>query len=577
MRNVDITKGWYAMRRILIFILCCLMLTTAAAAAGRMDDVLSTTVVYPDGTADVVLTVKISLNEPQPSLTFPLPAGAENVRLNGAAVEPQASPDNPAVILVGLSAIAAQPGTHSLDFRYSLKDLVYANGVTKEGDPILCLDVPLLSGFEYPVDAMEFSITFPEGVEVSPSFYSGYFLQSIESDIDYHIEDGILRGTVNTVMKDRETLMMTSQVAQEGFPGVVIVEEGAYDHLIYMGLVAAAAWLFWLLLLAAPPVYSGRTCDVPPGIHAGEVASRVHMVGADLTALVFQWAQLGYIRIAPDRRGKVWLHKRMEMGNERTPFEVKIFRQLFGQNQMVEGTGSRFARLWHHVSGTMDRSSQITRGGLWARGIFRAMVIPVSALAGAAMGQNILPAGGPWQMVLMVAMALMGCFTARQIQAGALCMYRRRRDAQSGALICALLWIAAALVLRRPWAGVASVGVQFLAGIFAAWGGRRPAEGRMLACRLLGLRRYLVGAKRHEIRDALETNPDYFFEMAPFALAFGVEDAFAKRFGRNIMPQCGYLDAPRSENRTAREWAYIMRSTAEKLDNAAKGINQYRH
>ena len=156
-------------------------------------------------------------------------------------------------------------------------------------------------------------------------------------------------------------------------------------------------------------------------------------------------------------------------------------------------------------------------------------------------------------------------------------MYRRRRDAQYGALICTLLWIVAALVLHRPWAGLASVGAQFLAGIFAAWGGRRPPEGRALACRLLGLRRYLVGAKRHEIRDALETNPDYFFEMAPFALAFGVEDSFAKRFGRNIMPQCGYLDAPRSEKRTAREWAYIMRSTAEKLDNAAKGSSQYRY
>ena len=118
------------MRRILIFILCCLMLTTAAAAAGRMDDVLSTTVVYPDGTADVVLTVKITLGEAQTGLTFPLPAGAENVRLNNAAVEPRNTPDNPAVVLVDLSGVCSQAGTFSLDFRYSLKDLVYADGQT---------------------------------------------------------------------------------------------------------------------------------------------------------------------------------------------------------------------------------------------------------------------------------------------------------------------------------------------------------------------------------------------------------------------------------------------------------------
>ena len=565
------------MRRILIFILCCLMLTTAAAAAGRMDDVLSTTVVYPDGTADVVLTVRITLDEAQTGLTFPLPAGAENVRLNNAAVEPRTTPDNPAVVLVDLSGVCSQAGTFSLDFRYSLKDLVYADGQTKDGDPILHLDVPLLSGFEYPVDAMTFTVTFPEGVEGSPSFYSGYFLQSIESNLDYTVEDGILRGTVNTVMKDRETLMMTMQVEQAHFPEVVIVEESNCQHLIYMAAIAGAAWLFWLLFLPALPVYSQRVVAAPPGIHAGEVASRVHMVGADLTALVFQWAQLGYLRISPDRRGKVWLHKRMEMGNERTPFEVKIFRRLFSENQMVEGTGSRYARLWHQAAATMDRASQITRGGLWARGIFRAMAVPVSAFAGAAMGQELISAGGPWQMVTMTALAMAGCFTALKIQAGVVCMYRRRREAQPLALICALLWIVAALLLHRPWAGLMSVGVQFLAGLFAAWGGRRPPEGRELACRLLGLRRYLIGARRHEIRDALELNPDYFFEMAPFALAFGVEDAFAKRFGRNIMPQCGYMDAPRSENLTAREWAFLMRRTAEKLDAAALRGNQYRH
>ena len=565
------------MRRILIFILSCLILATAASAAGRMDDVLSTTVVYSDGSADVVLSVNISLDEPQTGLTFPLPAGAENIRLNGAPVEPRSSSDNPAVVLVDLSDVCALPGSYSMDFRYSLNGLVYADGVTQEGDPILFLDVPLLSGFEYPVDAMEFTITFPDGVAGSPSFYSGYFLQSIESDLEYTIKDGILRGTVKTAMKDRETLLMTMQVEQEAFPEVVIAEEGSYDHLIYIAVVAGAAWLFWLIFLPGLPVFSRRSVDAPPGIHAGEVSSRVNMEGADLTAMIFQWAQLGYIRISPDRWDKVWLHKRMEMGNERTPFEVRTFRRLFGQNQMVDGTGSRYARLWHHVNSTMDRGWQISRGGLWARGVFRAIAVPVSALAGAAMGQNLYPAGGPWQMALMCAMALVGCLTAWKIQAGAVCMYRRRQDAVPLAVVCSLVWILAGLLLDHPWAGLMSVGIQFLVGIFAAWGGRRPRESWELACRLLGLRRYLISARPNEIRDALEQNPDYFFEMAPFALAFGVEDAFARRFGRDIMPQCGYLDAPRSENRTAREWAYLMRQTAEKLDNGAKRINQYRH
>ena len=97
-----------------------------------------------------------------------------------------------------------------------------------------------------------------------------------------------------------------------------------------------------------------------------------------------------------------------------------------------------------------------------------------------------------------------------------------------------------------------------------------------MACQLLGFGHYLTGIKRQQIQRELDWNPDYFFEMAPYALALGVENGFAKRFGRRIMPQCGYLDAGRSEKRTAQEWAYLMRQTAEKLDNGAKKMNQYR-
>ena len=95
-----------------------------------------------------------------------------------------------------------------------------------------------------------------------------------------------------------------------------------------------------------------------------------------------------------------------------------------------------------------------------------------------------------------------------------------------------------------------------------------------MACQLLGLGHYLTGIRRQKIQEELDRNPDYFFEMAPYALALGVEDGFAKRFGRRIMPQCGYLEAGRSEKRTAREWAYLMRQTAEKLDHSAKRNNR---
>ena len=197
------------MRRFLILILCCALLTGTVSAAGWADEVRNTTKVYTDGSADVVLIVNLTLEEVQKDLSFPLPRDVENVRLNDQSVDPSASRDNPGVVLVDLDRVCREPGAYSLEIRYTLPALVHygesikikddQTGEEKEFRPLV-MDVPLLSGFEYPVESLNFSVTVPEGVESSPIFESGYLLQSIESDLEYEVENGVISGVVTKPM-----------------------------------------------------------------------------------------------------------------------------------------------------------------------------------------------------------------------------------------------------------------------------------------------------------------------------------------------------------------------------------------
>ena len=553
--------------------MCAALLVGVVYADNRADSVRNTTTVRPDGSAQVTLMVNITLDDAVEDLTFPLPRGADEVTLNGTPVDTKASRDNASVDLVDLGYLDGVTGPQTLTFTYTLPELVAYEG--EDDQRVLTLRVPLLSGFEYPVDSMSFNITLPEGVEGEPSFYSGYFLQSIESDLTYRFKDNIVSGTVTAVMKDKETLVMTMPVTQAQFPELVLIENEENLHLYAMAGLTGLALVFWLIFLPSLPVYPRRRSMPPVGIHAGEVGSRLNMVGGDLTMMVFHWAQLGYIRIVPDKRERVWLHKRMEMGNERSPFEVKCFNQLFGRNISVEGTGSRYGRLWAQVRGTLNDQEQITRGGLGARSVLRFLAMLVSTVAGAAMGENLFEEG-PWRIVLAAAMALLGSYTAWKIQAGAMALSLRHRDAVPGCILSCLVWLLAGLLTDRPLTGVFSVAVQLMAGVFTIWGGRRTRTGWRMACKILGLRHYLRGARREEIKEELDRNPDYFFEMIPYAMAFGVENAFAKRFGSRILPQCSYMDADRSSKRNAREWTRLMVQTAEKLDAAGKKVNTYR-
>ena len=65
----------------------------------------------------------------------------------------------------------------------------------------------------------------------------------------------------------------------------------------------------------------------------------------------------------------------------------------------------------------------------------------------------------------------------------------------------------------------------------------------------------------------LKTDPDYFFNMAPFALSLGVIHPFAKNFGSIKMDQCPYLVTRVHGKRTAEEWAELIADTANLMDS----------
>lgn len=551
------------MRRFIILLLCCLLLTGVVYADNSAPNVQNVTTVYEDGSCYVMLTVNIRLDNAVQGLTFPLPAGAQDVTLNGTTVRTKSSADNPSVCLVDLSYLDGILGEQSLTFRYSLPSVVnyVENEEDEEGEGRLMLQVPLLSGFEYPVSSMSFSVTIPGSFAAEPYFYSGYFQQSIESSLTYDINGNVISGNVTAQMKDKETLTMSMEVSQEMFPEKTFVTEEVTVHLTVMAVCAGLTLLYWLLLMRSAPVYYQHRTTPIEGIHAGEIGSRLAMNGADLTMMVFNWAQLGYLRIQPDKRGRVWLTKRMEMGNERSAFEVRCFHQLFGKSASVDGTGSRYARLWlkvnQTVSGIKDRRN--------VRRVFRILACLTMCCAGVGFALHVTDAAA-LQVLLGIALAAAGYVLGWKIQSGVMKLYLRGNRELLASLLCAIAWIGLGIWGEQLLPAFLAVLMQVVAGFAAAYSGRRTQTGRLNACQLLGLRYYLRHVKSEELKVCMDQNPEYFFEMLPYAMAFGVEDAFARRFGRMIMPQCGYLDNTRISKRTAVEWSAILRRIADQLD-----------
>ena len=556
------------MRRLLaLFTLVLLMvgvpvITASAESAASSVDMYCT--VNSEGDCLVRTTVVIRLEGNQTGLTYPLPLDATNITMNGSSVSTRRSGS---ATLVDISRVTDNfVGETSLVFDYTIPETVKPEAEKVNGVRRLKMTIPMLCGFEYPIEKLSFVITMPGDQMTNPAiFTSTYRQESVGSDLDYFNKGTQIIGSSTVALNDHDGLTMTMIVPQEMFPTVSTYVREGNPEIVPMGICAGLALLYWLLFLRTLPLIRSRTSTAPEGITAGELGCRLTLAGGDLTMMVFSWAQLGYLLIHMDDNGRVLLHKRMDMGNERNQFENKIFKALFGSRRVVDATGMQYARLTRKVAGIVPSERNMYKGNSGNVKIFRGLACGSQIFCGicVAMNMTTVPA---LQVLLSIILSVFGAVSAWLIQDVAYRTHLRGKVPVYIGMVCFLLWILLGWLCGQILIPLCCVLGQWLMGYFAAYGGRRSDLGRHDAGQVLGLRRYLKRLPREEIGRLLANDPDYFFNMAPYALAMGVINPYARTFGRRKLEQCPYLYTRVTGKRTAEEWGHLMADAADMMD-----------
>lgn len=549
------------MRRISCMLLLLALVCFAAlpVAATGAEQVRAQAALTAAGECTVSLTVGLHLDSEIDALTFPLPTQAENIRLNGSYTT--ASRANGA-LQVALPLRTAGDYTVTLDYR--LRGVL-----SRDGDAYL-LTLPLLSRFSYPITAFELTLTLPGNVENRPEFISGYYQSDTDRLIGYSVSGNVLTCTALETLKDHETLTLTLKVDPSMFPDALTETPrfGAWDGAALCLAVLAAVYYLLTLLPRLPR--RARCYCAPDGISAGDVGTCLTAEGTDLTMLVMSWAQAGYLLIEMTLSGKVLLHKQMEMGNERSRFEADCFRSLFGRRTTVDGRGYHYAQLCRRLHRTSPLLRQLFLPSSGNPRLFHLLCGASAACSGVALALHMTDhAVGRVFLGLMLAV---GCGAAAfAIRRGMRRLPLRDRAAFPLGLLCAAAWVA--LGALAPNAVVLpAVIFQLVAGLAAAFGGRRSEPGKRSLAQLLGLRQYMLHAESFELQRLLQANPNYFYELAPYALAMGVDRQFARRFGKTALPDCSFLITPLHKDMTPVKWMERLRQAADALDARQKRL-----
>lgn len=546
-------------------LVCLLAVSVSAAGMTKME---SHSTVSSNGECQVSITATLHLDEAADKLTFPIPAGATGVTLNGSRVSASKDGDVRNINLRRLTG--GMPGDFSIHIAYTLDDVIYT---TEEG--LLQMQVPLLSGCAYPVEEMSFSVTLPGGVDALPSFVSGYHQASIEQSLAFQTDGAMVSGNTLKALKDHETLTLTMMVSEEMFPQSIVKSQDYTFGAVAMGICGGLAVLYWLLFMANLPTRRHHETQPPQGTNAGSLGCVLGLEGVDLPMMIFTWAQLGYVLIQIDRRQKVVLHKRMDMGNERSDAERRWFVKLFGKKNVVDTAGYTFALLWQKaVKSPMGVQEFVSRHA-GSKTVFRVLASGIGLFGGASLGM-VMGSGAFLKWLLIIALAAAGGIAGWSVQAYMSGIVLRHRKKLWQSLTLCGIWLVLGLICDAFMLAFWTVVGLLAAGFLLFWGGRRTALGRTTRGQVLDLKRYLRKISKEEAAQLSQEDPDYFFRLAPEALALGVDREFARKFGSLRYPGCPYLTNGMDAHMTALQWNAMMRRALEAMDDRGQSLTSER-
>ncbi len=551
------------MRRILVLFVLAAMLTglfVSVSAANAAKNVSAHGTISNDGTCQITVTAAIHLDSPNKDLRFPLPKKASGVTLNGARARGRV--DN-GLLYVNLGrVIGSGVGDFSLTFQYNLPNLIGRN----EADQ-LELELPLLSGFDYPVQALEFSVTLPGTVTAKPAFISGYHQANIEKDIVWTVSGATITGTAQTELKDHETLSMRLLVDETMFPQKRIAPPNFKTVNILLTVFAVLAILYWILFLRNLPPFPLARPMPADSYSAGELGSMLQLRGRDLSMMVLSWAQLGYLLIRLEKNGKVLLQRQMDMGNERSAFEQRTFKQLFLRRDVVDATSLRYGQLCRETEQMRQNLSEFVQKKSGNPFVFRGLAAAVGGLYGVALGIN-MSRGAFLQWLLVIVLGALALLTGWYLQSWMAMLYSHRRQRLLFMAGISGAWLILAALSGSFNYGLMLVLSQLFFGLLGAFGGRRTAAGKQAMREVLDLRRYLKTVSREQLQQTSEHNPDYFHQMMPYAIALGVDKQFARRWGKIPVGQCPYIFGKSGDLARANQWRVFMQRVVGAMNTA---------
>lgn len=501
-----------------------------------------TGIVDEKGAATISMTVQMNVAGVAEQLRFALPENAKNREVTGWKAKSSTENGQRYLTITNDSGFS---GEQSFTVTYTMSGLVSAGAESQK------LLLPLLAAQDYRVGQVALAVNLPKAFTTYPSFTSGYYGEIIEDYMDFSASGKAVTGTVNVILQDSDSLMMSLTVPQDYFS--VRNHDGLLNKIltVLVAVLLVLTLIYWWRTLHSAPLRPQTRTLPPDGVNPGDLPYLLAGGEADFNMLVSHWAALGYLSFYVNKSGHVILRRCMPMGNERRAYERKLFEQLFGRDELCDGASIRYKKAGERAMAMLPR--------YWGRRLFdRHSGSPFLArllccLACACATAAAMDALGPEKLhVLFVLAGLIAGFALCWMMQSAVGQYylsdwvRVGIGCCCGLLLLILGGLGAMALLMAP-----TVAVSALIGWQTVHGGRRNGYGQEIISQTMGFRQFLLHTSEHHLQQMLRRDPEYFYKMLPYAESMGLGRRFVSMFRDVRLEPCPWFEAARGVHTTA--------------------------
>lgn len=476
----------------------------------------------------------------------------KNIQVKGADFEVSTEAENNVVqkvIKIG-SADKTITGGKTYEISY---DMVCYEDDSKQLD-YLSLDV-LPTNWETPINSANITVKMPKAMDWDKlKVYSGaYGYQNVVKDshlgVVYHIDKNknVLRITGENLIQG--TGVTLSADLPEGY----WVDPANHDWLMYLlfGIlvgIPVLMFLLWLLFGRDPQVIKTVEFYPPEGMTPAEIGYVIDGVidNKDIVSMITYYASKGYLSIQEYeamKTTKFMVKKLKDIDSSEKRFAKTFFNAIFESgdriklDELPEDFGDLYWAARDQLKGwytgekaLFTSTSKVCR----AAGTVLMFVPPVvSILLSALLSLEFLTLIGLVPLVILLMAGLIMVMMT----------FDRRDSMKKGkratlfiigtVLIAIGILISAGLtayLLKSETLALLVVASTIATYVFALLMKSRTKKSAALQGKILGFKDFIEAAELEKLKMLVEENPEYFYDIMPYAYVMGLSDKWAKNF-----------------------------------------------